>query len=601
MPPSEFSSPLENNVFCAENHAICPHDRQIEQVVVAMNEGSPSVLPARASTSPLSPSQCALEMVVLVLLLFLFAGGEPSATDESHYLSKAKHYWNPAWCPNDYFLNSTDAHVGFYWTFGLLANLFSLPTAAWIGRMIVWTFQAFAWQRLSVAVIPKAWFSLLSMGLFLALARHTYMAREWAIGDVEGKCVAYGFVFLGLAQMIRGHWSWTWIWFGAGAAFHVLVGGWAVVAGFFAWAVLQWMSDRAERPPNFMRMVPGILLGGVLSLPGLLPSLWLNHGTSPQITAEGNIAYVYVRLSHHLVFHRFETWLVVRHMLVVFVSLVFAWRYWKVENLRPLLAINLGAIVLMVVGIVLDYSTNYLSNETSAAVLRFYWYRLCDVMTPLVVAFALCHLMLAIFAADSALRSERPKSLSVAGPALLVFLTLISVANIGWIIYRRIELGVPESQKTLVAYEPNRQARRATHRDWLECCEWIRAKTPIEAIFLTPQSQQTFKWYAQRGEVFTWKDAPQDGAGMTEWLRRYQDVMHPNEVILHSPETDPSLPVDQRANALAKKYGATYIVVDRRRGWTPQGFPLVYPRGNEFNATFAVYRLIDQKREQAKP
>jgi hypothetical protein len=168
---------------------------------------------------------------------------------------------------------------------------------------------------------------------------------------------------------------------------------------------------------------------------------------------------------------------------------------------------------------------------------------------------------------------------------------LFGTVNLATIQYDRMALGVPESQRSLVAREAGRVGRRAVHRDWVSACQWIHENTPRDAIFLTPAGQQTFKWYSSRGEVITWKDAPQDAAGMAEWLRRVQDVLAPDEVLIHPPEVDPAIPYPDRQIALARKYGATYWLVDRRRK-QPQGLPLVYPRSDDdFNASFAIYRI----------
>ena len=52
---------------------------------------------------------------VLVFLIFFIQGAWPvPEVNEAHYLSKAKHYWNPQWCDQDFFCNSADAHQVFY-------------------------------------------------------------------------------------------------------------------------------------------------------------------------------------------------------------------------------------------------------------------------------------------------------------------------------------------------------------------------------------------------------------------------------------------------------------------------------------------------------
>src|SRR3954468_9884001 len=117
--------------------------------------------PALDQPAPPLPLRFA-EIALIFLLFFLFAGGEPPGINESHYLCKAKHYWNPQWCRNDFFLQSADPHATFYWTFGWLTKYFSLGNATWIARAMVWLLQAWSWRRLSAAFIPQPLFALFS-------------------------------------------------------------------------------------------------------------------------------------------------------------------------------------------------------------------------------------------------------------------------------------------------------------------------------------------------------------------------------------------------------------------------------------------------------
>src|SRR5690554_5563521 len=77
------------------------------------------------------------------------------AVNEPHYLGKAKHLWNPAWCAGDFFLESSNPHLTFYLTFGWLTLFFSLPVTAIIGRGIALAIVAVGWQRLTQAL--SAW------------------------------------------------------------------------------------------------------------------------------------------------------------------------------------------------------------------------------------------------------------------------------------------------------------------------------------------------------------------------------------------------------------------------------------------------------------
>ena len=155
----------------------------------------------------------AFEVVWIFLIFFLFAGSLPPDVGESHYLVKAKHYWQPAWCAGDLFLESRDAHAIFYWTFGWVTRFCSLTATAWIGRVVTWLLLAWSWQRLSWAVVPRPLVSLLSAGLMLLFLRHCHLAGEWVVGGVEAKGFAYVLVFLALEAIVRGlggrrRWFW---------------------------------------------------------------------------------------------------------------------------------------------------------------------------------------------------------------------------------------------------------------------------------------------------------------------------------------------------------------------------------------------------------
>jgi hypothetical protein len=529
------------------------------------------------------------ETALIFLLFFLFAGGQPPGVNESHYLCKAKHYWNPAWCPDDFFLQSADAHATFYWTFGWLTRFTSLTATAWIGRAITWLLQAWAWRRLSAAITPRPLFSLFSAGVFLALLRNTHMAGEWVVGDVEAKGIAYVFVFLGLEALIRQRWHWVFPLFGAAAAFHVIVGGWAVVAAGIAWLVLRRSGSRDSIAPAPLALAPSVLLGFVFSLPGLLPCLLLDRGTPAEIVDQGNVAYVYARLSHHLVIHRMPWHYMARHVAVIVASAALGYCLRGEESVRRLLAFAAGAVALELAGVAIDQGLMYASDELRAKLLRFYWYRLGDAMVPATLALLLCKLA----AGREPLKDEDKPTNDAPRACLLIALLAAATWNIVDLRLTRARQAVPESELRLNLGSDAIVSLAQRHQDWIACCQWIQQKTEADAMFLTPRTQQTFLWYAQRAEVVNWKNCPQDARGVVQWLKRYEDVYpDPNgQKIMYGPEIDATLPADERLVQLAEKYQATYIVVDRFAAIMPQTLPRIYPVGDELNVSYAVYRV----------
>jgi hypothetical protein len=530
----------------------------------------------------------AAEIVFIFLLFFLFAGGEPPGVNESHYLCKAKHYWQPDWCANDFFLQSADAHATFYWTFGWLTRLTSLANAAWIGRAITWLLQAWAWRRLSAAVTPRPLFALISAGVFLALLNNAHMAGEWVVGDVEAKGIAYMFVFLGLEALIRQRWQWVFPLLGAAAAFHVIVGGWAVVAAGLAWAVLRGLEQKDQEIPNLLTIAPSVVLGFVLSLPGLLPCLLLDRGTPSEIVDQGNVAYVYARLSHHLVIHRMPPLYIARHLMVIAAVGAIGYLLRSDRGARGLLLFCMGAVALELIGVAIDQGLMYGSDELRAKLLRYYWYRLGDAIAPLTLALLLLRL-----AAGKEPASDGAKPVDDATRAwLLIALLVAATWNIVDVRLALERQAVPESELRLNLGSDAVVSLAQRHQDWVACCQWIREKTESDAIFLTPRTQQTFLWYAHRAEVVNWKNCPQDARGVVQWLKRYEDVYpDPSGLkIMYGPEVDLALPVEQRLLQLAEKYQASYVVVDRFTATVPQTWPRVYPAQDDINVSYAVYR-----------
>ena len=145
--------------------------------------------PIRDDTLISTPAQPvfwrSIEVILIFGCLLMFAGQIPPDVNESHYLPKAKHFWDPTWCAGDLFLGSSFSHWLFYVTTGWLTRFLSLAATAWVGRIVTWLLFAYAWQRLSWRVISIRWFSIFSSILFLLLNDRFHMAGEWVVGGFE--------------------------------------------------------------------------------------------------------------------------------------------------------------------------------------------------------------------------------------------------------------------------------------------------------------------------------------------------------------------------------------------------------------------------------
>jgi hypothetical protein len=467
-------------------------------------------MPADASTSASLTSfptqQRWLEIALIIVVFFAAAGVPVPNVNETHYLTKAKHYWNPNWCPGDLFLDSADAHLTFYWTLGLLTKWFSLPVVAWVGRLLAWVALAWSWQRLSSRVVPAAWLSVVTAMLLVTLIQQTNFAGEWVIGGVEGKCFAYVFVFWALAEMATGRWLRVWPLLGLASAFHVLVGGWSVIC-----AGAVWLLERRDSGPTFFQMFPSLLFGGLLALPGVVPGLLLTADVPPTVRDEANQIYVFERLPHHLAIHRLPRQEIITRftrfglLLAVFAAL---WR-WNVDRLaieptrilRRLQQFALASVAICVLGLCWELATvNH--PALSASVLKYYWYRTSDIAMPMAVSLSLGALVGSLINQRSRL-STSVALLAVLAPSCLLLLT----AGHRW-----RELTPIESHATREAL------------GWRDVCHWAREHTAADALFMIPRQASTFRWYAERPVFFAWKDIPQDAASQVIWWHRYQEA-----------------------------------------------------------------------------
>lgn len=499
------------------------------------------------------------EIALIVVFYFVFTASDAPAVNEAHYLTKAKHYWNPAWCHRDLFLASRDAHGVFYWTIGWLTQFLTLWQSAWVARLAGWTFLAICWWRLCDRVIGRAGFALLTAAVSVVLWDAADMAGEWVVGGVESKVFAFGFVWLALTALVDQRWSAVWIWLGAASAFHVLVGGWSVLA-----ATVVWLAEPSAQRPSWTRMLPSLVAGGVVALAGLLPALLLEQGVDIQVARRAHYIYVFERLAHHLLVHHMRPWRIAAH-----VALIAGWLWWwrrqgvsgRQTRLQRFAA---AAVAIAIAGLALHLLIA-VSPKRAASLLRFYWFRLSDVMVPVAVTLAFADWL------NRRQHAGDPRARRVMAAVLMV---LVAVVGCRFAV-RRADGRPVADMRSFVVRPAAIQRARAEYADWRDICDWVRQQTPADALCLTPTGRQTFTWYAQRAELVTRKDLPQDASSIVEWRGRLRLV---RETGLYRE----LLPVDEtRLQQLAEHYRLDYVVLERRLvgdGMDESGaqFPLVY-------------------------
>lgn len=525
------------------------------------------------------PWKSRLAEIALIFAVFCLQGAWPVPdVNEPYYLGKAIHYWNPDWVRGDFFLDTQDAHLVFYITFGWLSKWLCPTALAWTGRLLTWALLAWSWRRLSWAVVPRPGFAVLSGALFACLIERFHMAGEWIIGGVEAKGFAFVFVFLALEALARNWWNRTWLYLGAASLFHILVGGWAAIAVAFAWL---WLGR--PRPP-IRAMLPGLVGGFLLAVPSLIPAILLDWNVDPETAARAHRIYVYWRLPHHMILTEFKPAFIVRFGVLLMLWALLCYKLGEHGRELRLRAFVVGSLGIALVGAVIGLLAVTASYPAGAAgLLRYYWFRLSDFAVPMGVA------ILGTLFIDRMLRT-RP----VMGKLGLAVAMAIALLNIGDFAWQRMLPTIPRADNKI---------KRTGYPEWREACEWIvqSGKIPKDAKFLTPIDSQTFKWYTGRPEVVNRKDIPQDAKSIVEWWDQLWDIhgIGSEEPIRIWQDSLAELGADE-LREMGEKYHADYVLTEapgqvfEDRSYKPRFVVPELPLKVLFkNKGFIIYQLRD--------
>ncbi|HEY1064932.1 MAG TPA: DUF6798 domain-containing protein [Pirellulales bacterium] len=549
----------------------------------------------------------------LVLLVFFIHGAWPVPdVNETCYLLKAKHYWNPAWLAHDQFLSSADAHWFFYLACGWPTLFLSLEASAWVLRFLGWAFLALGWTALSRTIAPRTGLAALSAVGFLGLVEHAHMAGEWIAGGVEGKVFSYACILFALANVARGRWNRALLWLAPATLFHVLVGGWASIAIGGAWLLVgrgQPAPLGSSRDASLRGMASGLIVWAIYATLAVVPALQLSSGIDPAVERTAHEITLARRLPHHLDFARFDDWFRFRHALL--------WAAWgglivaiaatnhfgrakrestsgSLDRPRPIETRRLmrvqgavaGAAMLALVGIAI--ATWFpRPDEAPPTLLRFYWFRLADVFAPLGVSLSAVTLLL------------RRGRLGWLGTALWLACVLACGADLVNAAWTRAAIPAPRAFKTDPA---NDVPDVEEFRRFKDACAWVARKTPEDSLFIISRDADAFKWYAGRADLVNWKDFPQDAPSIMEWWSRLLDVgmwdavnkRYRHRVGLNKGTLPPMS--GEELKRVSDKYGARYLFVRGRRDLP---FEILYAQESE--AGYLVYDLQTPKTQDESP
>lgn len=470
------------------------------------------------SSQPPPQAWCVTASVAASLFAFGWIQSPLPGVNEAHYLCKARFYWNPSWCAGDLFLESTPAHRVFYQLAGWITQYATLTQTAVVLRIVGTLLLSHGWVQMARQFGGRGWAALWCAWLFLAQSVVVSFSGEWIVGGSESKVYAYGCVFWAMASLGRRLWWRTAALTGLSISLHPVVGVWCLLCGGLT---LLLMSARRQQPRwPWLRLVGCLTLLMACALPGLWPAMELAMGVGSEAVVQTDADYIQVfyRLSHHLDPLRFPL-----RAYLIYGGLLLAWVVWHRRNAcrtggdvespsgdpradqhdwnrRFLYGFVMASAAVAAGGVLLGWGPRPALEMPAfalrAQMLRFYPFRIFDVMLPMAWCLVLSEKMSS--AAWGALGSQ-VRRCGPWGVATACF---------------AFALVFPATSRD---HDRMHDQRR---RDWEQVCQWVRTHTPRQALIFTPRDSFAFKWFAERPEFFSAKDCPQDAEGIVEWFRR---------------------------------------------------------------------------------
>jgi hypothetical protein len=497
--------------------------------------------------------------VWLSFLIVSLVSAPIPAVNEPHYLAMARHYWDSSWCANDLFLQSFPAHRVFYQTVGWLTLWFELATVAFIGRIVSLALLAASWaslaRRLHRGAPGDVVTPVLSAWLFVGLQAIGNLSGEWLIGGFESKVIAYAFVFWAVAALLDRRPILSAMCGGIAVSFHPIIGLWHVAALLFAEIVSfkrqNWNSDQVRR-----WLLAGLLLC-VTALPGLLPAIRMLEVGDARTAFAANFIQVHYRLKHHLDPLDFGRLNYLGYALLaalwVGAAVVLKWRQKLTLADRWWTGYVVATGLFAAAGWLVGYGPRPIQMmsgyEWRMALLKFYPFRLFDLLLPIAVSLVLPRLL--------------PQR----------WVCLVAAVGLGW---------------ALVSHHvrpPANQLSPAVQADWRDVCRWVAANTPNDPVFLTPDEAEAFKWFAQRAEYVNRKDCPQDAAGIVKWNDRQRKITKWSEASFNDDQT---YSLEELRKLVQLTNGVRFAIISSRERYSVAEADLLYA-----NNSYKIVRLPD--------
>jgi hypothetical protein len=330
---------------------------------------------------------------------------------------------------------------------------------------------------------------------------------------------------------------------GGATALHPIVGGWGLVA-----CGLTWWRCRREAWASVSGVSAavrgGLVVAGLaLAAWGVVPALSLSAGVDAAGRVLANRVYVVERLYHHLLPWTFPEAMISRHLLAILVGTIMH----RVVPASParsrVAAFREAALAISLVGCLIALAEPF-APDLALGLLRYYWFRLADVVVP----FTLAASAAAVLTDDGACARILPGRPTVVRGLVVVALLLdLGLQSRHWPLPGRTGLR-PRADSKVDAVA------------WADVCAWVKDHVPPGSRFLTPRGAASFTWRTGLPEVVAWKNSPQDAVSLLEWRRRILDCFSADGTLADMERSTAALGAD-RMRDVVDRYGADHAIV----------------------------------------
>jgi hypothetical protein len=453
--------------------------------------------------------RAALCIAVVAVLCVTFNGGiSVGASNHVGLLPVVRRLLDPNYLPNDFNITLRLYHHRVFAY--LLAGLSSVLGEA---RAIIWLHvTGAAWLSTSLWVLCRALglslLAYLAAGLMLAtnflwtglgLEENDFLGNP----EIQPPLFAHAFVLLATASLIRQRWRLAAFCAGCAVLFHLQIG----VIFTLLMVPLYAVRLREFGGREVVRLALGYLLPAapaLLHLFSMLQRGLLKAGASAYSLA----AYIDFRHPHHFaLMSARHAWWVAGHVL----ALVALWLWLRRNKETDQVAAARGVSVLVA-------------------------------LSGMLVVLALVH-----FADYYLLRHDKfanlqsirlSPALTVYGALGLLLFLKVRLARRGWWLPAAygLLLALAAGWGVSVARQPEadfywgvrhyRDPATLTgqRKRWVQMCNWIKANTPPDAVFLTPPGYEGFTVLTDRSNIVEFKINPDGALHMNEWFERLTDL-----------------------------------------------------------------------------